>query len=127
MPVEWDRRGPVVVIRTIGNYSNAEVRAAIDAAATDPGFQAGTSLIFDGTRSEAPISKPDMEWRVAALRTLPSRGFSSRVAIVVRADERHRFGLARQLSMLVEQQGIELKPFPDVEAAIAWLSGTADE
>jgi len=53
MPVEWDRRGRVVVVRTIGNYSNAEVRAAIDQAAADPGFQAGTSLVFDGTRSEA--------------------------------------------------------------------------
>ncbi len=126
MPVEWDRRGRVVVIRTIGNYSNAEVRAAIDEAAADPEFQAGTSLVFDGTRSEAPISKPDVEWRVGMLRSLPSRGFSSRVAIVVRADERYRFGLARQLSMLVEQHGVELKSFPDVEGATAWLSGTAD-
>ncbi len=126
MPVEWDRRGRVVVIRTIGNYSNAEVRAAIDEAAADPEFQAGTSLVFDGTRSEAPISKPDVDWRVGMLRSLPSRGFSSRVAIVVRADERYRFGLARQLSMLVEQHGVELKSFPDVEAATAWVSGTAD-
>lgn len=124
MPVEWIRDGAVVVVRTIGNYSNAEVRAAIDQAAADPEFQAGTGLVFDGTRSEAPISKPDMEWRVAMLRTLSSRGFSSRVAIVVRGDERYRFGLARQLSMLVEQHGIELKPFPDVEAAMAWLSAT---
>ncbi len=100
------------------------MRAAIDQAAADPEFQAGTSLVFDGTRSEAPISKPDMEWRVAMLRTLSSRGFSSRVAVVVRGDERYRFGLARQLSMLVEQHGIELKPFPDVEAAMAWLSAT---
>jgi hypothetical protein len=97
MPVEWVRDGAVVVVRTIGNYSNAAVRAAIDQAAADPAFQAGTSLVFDGTRSEAPISKPDMEWRVAALR---------------------------KLSMLVEQHGIELKPFPDVEAAMAWLSAT---
>jgi len=126
MPVEWDRRGRVVVIRTIGNYSNAELRAAIDQVAADPELLAGTSLAFDGTRSEAPISKQDVEWRVGMLRSLPSRGFSSRVAIVVRADERYRFGLARQLSMLVEQHGVELKSFPDVEAATAWLSGTAD-
>jgi hypothetical protein len=126
MPVEWDRRGRVVVIRTIGNYSNAEVRAAIDEAAADPEFQAGTSLVFDGTRSEAPISRQDVDWRVGMLRSLPSRGFSSRVAIVVRADERYRFGLARQLSMLVEQHGVELKSFPDVEGATAWLSGAAD-
>jgi hypothetical protein len=126
MPVEWDRRGRVVVVRTIGNYSNAEVRAAIDQAAADPEFQAGTSLVFDGTRSEAPISKSDVDWRVGILRSLPSKGFSSRVAIVVRADERYRFGLARQLSMLVEQHGVELKSFPDVEAATAWVSGTAD-
>jgi hypothetical protein len=126
MPVEWVRRGRVVVVRTVGNYSNAEVRAAIDQAAADPEFQAGTSLVFDGTQSEAPISKQDMEWRVALLRTLPSRGFSSRVAIIVRADERYRFGLARQLSMLVEPHEVELKPFPDVEAAMAWLSATPD-
>ena len=126
MPVEWDRRGPVVVIRTIGNYSNAELRAAIDQAAADAEFQAGTGVVFDGTRSEAPISKQDVDWRVGVLRSLPSKGFSSRVAIVVRADERFRFGLARQLSMLVEQHGVELKAFPDVEAATAWLSGTAD-
>jgi len=126
MPVEWDRRGRVVVIRTIGNYSNGEVRAAIDGAAADPELPAGTSLLFDGTRSEAPISKQDMNWRVGMLRSLPSRGFSSRFAIVVRADERYRFGLARQLSMLVEQHGVELKAFPDVEAATAWLSGTAN-
>jgi hypothetical protein len=94
--------------------------------AADPELPAGTSLAFDGTRSEAPISKQDVDWRVGMLRSLPSRGFSSRVAIVVRADERHRFGLARQLSMLVEQHGVELKSFPDVEAATAWLSGTAD-
>jgi hypothetical protein len=126
MPVVWDRRGRVVVVRTIGNYSNAEVRAAIDQAAGDPESQAGTSLVFDGTRSEAPISKQDVDWRVGMLRSLPSKGFSSRVAIVVRADERYRFGLARQLSMLVEQHGVELKSFPDVEAATAWVSGTAD-
>ena len=125
MPVEWDRRGRVVV-RTIGNYSNAEVRVAIDQAAADPEFQAGTSLVFDGTRSEAPITRQDVDWRVAVLRQLPSMGFSSRVGIVVRADERYRFGLARQLSMLVEQHGVELKSFPDVEAATAWLSGAAD-
>jgi hypothetical protein len=126
MPVEWVRRGTVVLVRTSGNYSNAEVRAAIDEVAADPELQAGTSLVFDGTRSEAPISKPDVDWRVGMLRSLPSRGFSSRVAIVVRADERYRFGLARQLSMLVEPHGVELKSFPDVEAATAWLSGTAD-
>jgi hypothetical protein len=126
MPVDWVRRGTVVLVRTSGNYSNAEVRAAIDQVAADPAFHALTSLVFDGTQSEAPISKQDMEWRVAMLRTLPSRGFSSRVAIVVRLDERHRFGLARQLSMLVEPHEIELKLFPDVEAAMAWLSPTAD-
>jgi hypothetical protein len=126
MPVEWDRRGRVVVIRTIGNYANAELRAAIDQVAADPDLPAQAGLVFDGTRSEAPISKQDVDWRVAMLRSLPSRGFSSRVAIVVRADERYRFGLARQLSMLVEQHGVELKVFPDVEGATAWLSGTAD-
>jgi hypothetical protein len=82
--------------------------------------------VFDGTLSEAPISKQDVEWRLALLRTLSSRGFSSRVAVVVRADERYRFGLARQLSMLVEPHGIELSSFPDVEAAMAWLSATAE-
>jgi hypothetical protein len=126
MPVDWVRRGAVVVVRTIGNYTNAEVRAAIDEATADPAFHAGTSLVFDGTLSEAPISKQDVEWRVAVLRTLPARGFSSRIAIIVRADERYRFGLARQLSMLVEPHEIELKPFPDLESAMAWLSVTAD-
>jgi hypothetical protein len=63
----------------------------------------------------------DRRGRVVVLRTI-----ASRVAIVVRADERYRFGLARQLSMLVEQHGVELKSFPDVEAATVWLSGTAD-
>jgi hypothetical protein len=82
--------------------------------------------VFDGTRSEAPITRQDVDWRVAVLRMLPSMGFASRVAIVVRADERYGFGLARQLSMLVEQHGIELKSFPDVDAATMWLSGRAD-
>ena len=126
MPVDWVRRGTVVVVRTVGNYGNAEVREAVDQVASDPAFQAGTGLVFDGTLSEAPISKQDVEWRLALLRTLSSRGFSSRVAVVVRADERYRFGLARQLSMLVEPHGIELSSFPDVEAAMAWLSATAE-
>src|SRR5260221_8795064 len=83
MPVEWIRDGAVVVVRTIGNYSNAEVRAAIDEAAADPEFQAGTSLVFDGTRSEAPISKPDVDWRGGMIPAVTALGFSSSLVNLV--------------------------------------------
>ncbi len=52
-----------------------------------------------------------------------SASLNGRIAVVVSTQA--RFGGARQLGMLVEQHGLEARPFRDRPAALSWLQGEA--
>jgi len=127
MPVECELSGGILLVRTIGRYSNEELKRALDAAAALPERRPGTSILFDGTKSEAPLSPADIDWRTRWLATLPGLGFSPRMAAAVRGDEAFRYGLGRQLSIRLEGQGLEIRLFADVGSARSWLAGEGDD
>jgi hypothetical protein len=121
MPVTREFRGPVLILRTSGTYTNEELETAIREAPKDPAFHAGTAVFVDGRLSEAPLTTTDVRRRIALLGELRALGFASRVAMVIKPEDLLRQGLSRQLTMSVESAGITLHVFETDEKAIAWL------
>ena len=126
MPVECELGVGILLVRTIGLYTNEELKDAVARVAASPTFPQGTRLLFDGSRSEAPLSPPDIDWRVRWLGSLPRQGFSATMAAVVRGDEVFRYGLGRQLSMRLEAEGVNIRLFADLAAARQWLAAAGD-
>jgi hypothetical protein len=60
------------------------------------------------------------------LSGLPAAGYAPHLAVVVRGDEPFRYGLARQLTMLLEPHGLRVGIFPDVTSAQQWLEESLD-
>jgi hypothetical protein len=123
MPVKWETRDTVLVLSADGDYRAEELVQAVVEAMRAPAFRPGMFILFDGRQSRANISPSDIDWRVSWIASLPRMGFSSHFAVVVN-DEVHRFGLARMLSLRLENEGVDLAIFHDADVAMEWLTGS---
>jgi hypothetical protein len=122
MPVKWEIRDPVLIVRTEGHYQVDELVRSVAEAIADSAFRPGLFILWDGRHSQANITTPDIDWRINWVASLPKMGFSSRCAVVLNR-EIHRFGLARMLSTKLEAMGVELGIFHGVDEALQWLRG----
>jgi hypothetical protein len=58
VPIQWAYRSGILVVETIGDYGRDELQRALADARADPGFAAGTAVLFDGRRSEVDMMRP---------------------------------------------------------------------
>jgi hypothetical protein len=135
MPVRWEFRSSLLLVVSTGVYPNEAVEAAVREAASDPRFEPGVPVLFDGRGSEIVVSSADVDWRVRFFRSLPSMGFSPRVALLVREGFLSQFGMGRLVSLATSPPGSDeerkddrgpvpaLRVFTDEDEAVAWLAG----
>jgi len=132
MPVRWEFRSSLLVVVSTGVYPNEAVAEAVRQAAADPRFEPGMSVLFDGRGSEVVVSSADVDWRVRFFASVPSMGFSARVALLVREGFLSAFGMGRLVSLATSSTGWEEEPeskapvlrvFSDEDEAVAWLKG----
>jgi hypothetical protein len=124
VPVNWSYRSGILIVETIGAYGRGELQRALADARADPGFAAGTPVLFDGRLSEVDISTADIDWRVQFASGLRAMEFSTRCAIVVR-DRMVTFGLGRMLSLRLEGEDMDLNVTRNFDEALLWLMGRA--
>lgn len=56
MPVIWEIRHSVLIVKAIGDDPSSELIGAIEAAMRDPRFGAGTPVLFDARSSLTYLS-----------------------------------------------------------------------
>jgi hypothetical protein len=110
MPVRWEFRSSLLVVVSTGMYPNEAVEEAVRQAAADPRFEPGMSVLFDGRGSEVVVSSADVDWRVRFFGSLPSMGFSARVALLVREGFLSGFSMGRLVSLGASPTGWEEEP-----------------
>jgi hypothetical protein len=133
MPVRWEFRSSLLLVVSTGVYPNEAVEQAVRQAAADPRFEPGMSVLFDGRGSEVVVSSADVDWRIRFFGSLPTLGFSARVALLVREGFLSEFSMGRLVSLTSSPTGWEEEPesnceptpalriFSDEDKAIAWL------
>jgi len=121
MPVLWEWRDTVLLITTVGAYSNQEMANAFAEMRGDKGFVRGTPLVFDARESKAELTKGDVDWRVGSFADAMKRdGFGPRMAFVLSTKEPHRYGIARMVQALSQLKGFETVIFRDLDEALRW-------
>lgn len=121
MPVAWELRDRVLIVKLVGEYDFDEPVEAVNAALLDPQFSPGTSLLIDARLAHAHRTSEDMHLRAKWVASLQPRGVSSRCAIVIRPQP-NQFGVARMATTHHEMAGLEMDIFTDFEEALQWLS-----
>jgi hypothetical protein len=139
MPVRWEFRSSLLLVVSTGVYPNASVEEAVRQAAADPRFEPGMAVLFDGRKSEVVVSSADVDWRLRFFGSLPTLGFSPRVALLVRDGFLSEISMGRLVSLLSSPTGWEgdprsdgpptptLRIFSDEDEAVAWLQGGPEE
>jgi len=121
MPATWEIRDHILIVATIGDWSSGGPATAIAEALEDSRFKQGTSLLLDVRQSSMNPAEEDVRSRTEWLSLLRAKGLSSRLAIVV-GPRAYQMGVARMAQTYLENRGIELQIFADLEAATGWLS-----
>lgn len=136
MPVRWEFRSSLLIVVSTGVYPNEAVEEAVRQAAADPRFEPGMPVLFDGRGSEVVVSSADVDWRVRFFGSLPSMGFSARVAVLVREGFLSAVSMGRPVSLTAASPAksagepesqrppvAALRVFSDEGEAVAWLDG----
>lgn len=118
MPVVWEYRDNLLVVRGSGLYPNSVLEDAVRSAVADPRFRPGTLLLWDGRVSEVPLSSADIEWRVELVASLVDRGLSPKVAVLLREG---LLDLTLEHSRSDLPSGLAFRAFASEEEAIRWL------
>jgi len=122
MPVLWDIREGILALSLTGQFTNGDIEQAVQEAAVDDRFRPGMRLLWDPRSSQTPMSSADLQWRIGLVSDFARRGLLSRLALVLRPDQRLSFEIftneaAKQLDV------VPIRAFTDVSEAIVWLEG----
>lgn len=118
MPVQSRFDGPVLRLTPSGDYTWAQLRAAVEEAMKLPAFIAGTTmLMFDAAFARKTRSADELRDIAADLAELAGP-FAA--ILIVTADDL-RFGLARMLAAYAEHLGTDIHVFRSEDAARAWV------
>ncbi len=122
MPVSYSLSESVLEFTLEAKYTMAEALAAIGQAIASVPPDTQPDVLVDVTKSEEERS-----YETIHMMALPFgsnvASLSGRIAVVVSTQA--QFGGARQFGALVEEHGLEARPFRDRPAAISWLQGEA--
>lgn len=120
MPVTWELRQRILVIRLVGNYEYEEPANAVGEAMRDPAFRPGTSLLIDARSSTSRRSSEELRERAIWMSSLTKKGIGTRCALVINSQP-HQFGIARMAAAHIEPRGMQLEMFTDIAKASEWL------
>jgi hypothetical protein len=127
MPLSWRFRGAVLMVTESGAISNDEIERVIlrDALSSPPARDA-VRILWDARPSESPLTSADVDWRGQVMRLLGEHGHLSRVALVVRPEQKLTLEIGRtQLPRAVRP--IAFGVFTEQHEALAWLEHEGQE
>jgi hypothetical protein len=121
VPLVWEFRGTLLAVAESGVVANEEVeRVFVGEALSDARSGHGTRLLWDARGSQTPLSADEIGWRIDTLSGLGERGVLSRVALLVRAEQRATVALGRS-EVPKALAGLQFDTFTEESEAVAWL------
>lgn len=122
MPISHriDRERRYVFFRIWGEFSTAEIIAAITQALTDPDFKPGYNVLSDHTGVTRVIQRDQIEVTTSVLNKFRTALAGARWAMVV-GDSDYHWGMLRMLSGLSSGVPVEAQTFREEAAAVRWL------
>jgi len=127
MPLSWRFSGAVLMVTESGVISNDEIERVIlrDALSSPPARDA-TRVLWDARPSESPLTSDDVDWRGQVMRLLGEHGHLSRLALVVRPEQRLTLEIGRtQMPKAVSPLAFGV--FTEQQDALRWLEGEEQE
>ena len=126
MPCRYDiPRAGILVCVFEGDYTQEETLANFQQGLDDPRAEGGVDVVIDITNSQA-VKSPDQFRRVVQELQRHDR-FSGRIAVVARAGDPLRYGLARQFAALTSLDGVPMEVCESVSTAQSWLAHQPDD
>ena len=121
MPLSWRLGGVVLIVTESGLVSNDEIeRLILRDALSSPPARDPVRVLWDARPSESPLTSEDVEWRGRVMRLLGEHGQLSRLALVVRPEQRLTLELGRtQLPNTVDPLAFAV--FTEQREALSWL------
>ena len=125
MPIShsFDEITGTVLIEVEGSFTLDDILTTVGAVLADPRVPPGFPLLSDHRRIGEPATSEQLEGMVRHARLTPEKLSGSRWAFVVSKPASH--GMMRMLSVLVEELGVTVDVFRDIDPAMAWLHGEA--
>ena len=118
MPVLHSINGKIAKIIVTGHFTIDELLAGFQETLNDGLLTSGTHILVDVTKSEELPSYVVIN-QIAAVLSDNQNRFSGRMAILV--SQTVRYGIARQLSTLLDSNNIDARPFYIYKEAMDWL------
>ena len=114
------KRMKVVRIFVEGHFSVNELLAGFQFALDDDHVTSYSHILIDVTKSEE-LPPAEIIEQIAAILCRNRERFSCRLAILV--SKVVRYGIARQLSTMLDNKNINAEPFYNQKEAVDWLEG----
>jgi hypothetical protein len=115
-----------VTITAHGPAAAEGLVACVNELVADPRFRPGARVLIDDTDLDfTPLQAQDVRNVAQTVIRVDERLGSSRVAIVVPST--FAFGLVRMFELLAGEAKVEVKPFYDLDDAVAWLARSHDD
>ena len=123
MPASYSLSESVLEFTFEGSFTSAEALAALEQgiASVPPGTRPG--VLIDVTTSREPVRSYEEMRGLAQFFGSHMASLSGRIAVVVSTQA--RFGTTRQFGAMIEEHGLDARPFHDRPAAVSWLQGEA--
>lgn len=120
-PVSVDTSGRFVLFKPVGRLPTDRVKELIDEMLGLPDFKEGMPSVWDLTEVDFTRTNTARLRSVAPINRdrATSRG-SARVALFMGSE--HDFGIGRMYQVLGAVPHLDIKPFRDLEEAIAWAT-----
>lgn len=120
MPVSCEFEGSVLVLRMVGTYSPADLRAALGAALEEPGRPRLSGLIADLRYSESVATRTlGDSTAIVGFLAYHASSFGNRIALVapIAGDDT----LLHMASVDLRTGGVDAVTFQDMGEARAWI------
>lgn len=121
MPIRHavDPRAGVARFTVSGEFTLADMQAAVDRLAADPIYRPGMPILSDHRAIARPASAEEVAGLVSHVADHGPVFAGARMAIV--AASAASYGMMRMLSTLAEDVPMEIAVFLDVDEALRWL------
>lgn len=118
MPIAYEFRNGILVIRQTGVTETDEIFRAVGEALRHEDLKPGTCMLWDGRAAENVRSTSEIREGLARLETITDM-LGDRIAILATRDLNYGMG---QLTARYAAPQKEVRIFESEDAAIAWLS-----
>ena len=115
-----DKTAKLIRARVFGEISFDEFRTTLREMVEDPDFDPSFGRLWDIREARSTLSGEEVRGIAEVVRKFVG---GRRSAVVTRTDV--GYGLARMYSALVEEAGIDVQAFRDMDEAMMWLQAPA--